>query len=148
MQQAKYRDRFTELLKHLREARRWSQERLANESEMDHSLVSRLEKGDRNPTRENIEKLIAGMDLDPEVADLFRMAAGYMPVQPAHTIADERGVASLYAYLTSPNTSEPKRAILRQLIENLALLAWQDAIEQEGLNHDVRNTLTDRHTAR
>lgn len=52
-------EEFRGLLKRHREARRWSQERLAAEADMDHSLVSRLESGQRCPTRDAIGKLAA-----------------------------------------------------------------------------------------
>ncbi len=57
-------DDFRALLRRYRDRRRWSQERLADESEMDHSLVSRLETGGREPTRGSIAKLCAGLTPD------------------------------------------------------------------------------------
>lgn len=69
---------FRRLLKAHRERRRWSQERLAMEAEMDHSLVSRLESGQRGPTRDAIGKIAAGLELTPHTRDDLLMAAGFL----------------------------------------------------------------------
>lgn len=70
---------FRDLLRRHREARRWSQERLAAEAEMDHSLISRLESGQRGPTRDAIGKIAAGLELTPHTRDDLLMAAGFLP---------------------------------------------------------------------
>jgi transcriptional regulator with XRE-family HTH domain len=70
---------FRALIKAHRDARRWSQERLAAEAEMDHSLVSRIESGQRNPTREALGKLATGLRLDRERTEALLLAAGYLP---------------------------------------------------------------------
>ena len=72
-------DDFRALVRRYRERRRWSQERLAAEAEMDHSLVSRLESGQRQPTREALAKLCAGLGLDRGDADRLWLAAGFVP---------------------------------------------------------------------
>lgn len=70
---------FRALLRRHRDARRWSQERLASECEMDHSLMSRLESGDRAPTRESLAKLCAGLGLAGAEAEGLWLAAGLLP---------------------------------------------------------------------
>jgi transcriptional regulator with XRE-family HTH domain len=70
---------FRELLRRHREARRWSQQRLAGKSELDHSMVSRLERGERPPTRESLAKLCAGLDLADAEAEELWLVAGYLP---------------------------------------------------------------------
>jgi transcriptional regulator with XRE-family HTH domain len=70
---------FRALVKAHRDARRWSQERLAFEAEMDHSLVSRIESGQRNPTRDAIGKLARGLELDRERTEALHLAAGLLP---------------------------------------------------------------------
>ena len=72
-------ENFRTLLKRHRLARRWSQERLANECNMDHSLVSRIESGQRDPTRESLSKLCAGLGLPPNDADQLWLSAGLVP---------------------------------------------------------------------
>lgn len=70
---------FATLLRKHREAKRWSQEYLALECNMDHSLVSRIERDQRNATRESIGKLVAGLGLAPAQADELYLAAGLVP---------------------------------------------------------------------
>lgn len=72
-------DDFRALGRRYRERKRWSQERLTAEAAMDHSLVSRLESGQRQPTREAITKLCAGLTLDGGDADRLWLTAGFVP---------------------------------------------------------------------
>lgn len=73
-------DTFRSTLKRHREARRWSQERLALECAMDHSLVSRIESGQRGVTREAVAKLCAGLELPGAERDRLYLLAGYLPL--------------------------------------------------------------------
>jgi transcriptional regulator with XRE-family HTH domain len=116
-------EEFRGLLKRHREARRWSQERLAAEADMDHSLVSRLESGQRSPTREAIGKLARGLDLPPEDKDRLLIAAGFFPDRPENALADEPAVTRIYRILRDENTPEPVRDNLRQLLNNLTEIA-------------------------
>ena len=70
---------FTAALWSARTLRRWSQERLGLEAEMDHSLVSRLESGKREPTREAVDKLADGLGLAGAARDVLYASAGYLP---------------------------------------------------------------------
>lgn len=72
-------DTFRATLKRHREAQRWSQERLAYAAQMDHSLVSRIESGQRNPTRDAIAKLSAAMELPESQRDRLYLLAGFTP---------------------------------------------------------------------
>ena len=116
-------EEFRGLLKRHREARRWSQERLAAEAEMDHSLVSRLESGQRSATREAIGKLARGLDLAPEDKDRLLIAAGFFPDQPENALADEPTVTRIYRLLHDETMPEEKRDNLRQLLNNLTEIA-------------------------
>jgi transcriptional regulator with XRE-family HTH domain len=116
-------DEFRRLLKRHREGRRWSQERLAAEAEMDHSLVSRLESGQRSPTREAIGKLARGLELSSEQKDRLLIAAGYFPDRPEHALADEPDVIRLYQILRDERIPEPTRVNIRQLLNNLTEIA-------------------------
>lgn len=120
---ARSSEEFRGLLKRQREERRWSQERLAVEAEMDHSLVSRLESGQRSPTREAIGKLTRGLDLSPEQKDRLLIAAGFFPDQPENAVSDEPSVTRIYRLLRDKNTPEPVRDNLRQLLNNLTEIA-------------------------
>jgi transcriptional regulator with XRE-family HTH domain len=46
---------------------------------MNHSLVSRLEGGQRTPTRDSLAKLCAGLGLGREDADRLGLASGFPP---------------------------------------------------------------------
>jgi len=116
-------EEFRGLLKRHREARRWSQERLAAEAEMDHSLVSRLESGQRSATREAIGKLARGLDLVPEDKDRLLIAAGFFPDRPENALADEPTVTRIYRLLHDETMPEEKRDNLRQLLNNLTEIA-------------------------
>lgn len=70
---------FANLLRAHRLRKRWSQECLAFECAMDHSLASRLESDKRNPTRDSLAKLCAGLGLTPAQADELYLAAGFVP---------------------------------------------------------------------
>lgn len=120
---ARSSEEFRGLLKRHREARRWSQERLAAEAEMDHSLVSRLESGQRSPTRDAIGKLARGLDLAPEQKDRLLIAAGFFPEQPENALSDEPAVTRIYRILRDEKTPQPVRDNLRQLLNNLTEIA-------------------------
>lgn len=120
---ARSSEEFRGLLKRHREARRWSQERLAAEAEMDHSLVSRLESGQRSPTRDAIGKLARGLELAPEQKDRMLIAAGFFPDQPENAVSDEPAVTRIYRILRDERTPEPVRDNLRQLLNNLTEIA-------------------------
>ncbi len=114
---------FRRLLKQHREARRWSQERLAHEAEMDHSLVSRLESGQRSPTREAVGKLARGLDLPAEQKDQLLIAAGYFPEQVENVLIEEPTVRAIYTFLRDEETPQPVRDNLRQVLSGLVEIA-------------------------
>lgn len=72
-------DSFRATLRRHREALRWSQERLAYAAQMDHSLVSRIESGQRNPTRDAIAKLCTALELPESACDRLYLLAGFTP---------------------------------------------------------------------
>jgi transcriptional regulator with XRE-family HTH domain len=70
---------FADLLRSHRQGKRWSQECLAFECAIDHSLASRLESEKRRPTRDTLAKLCAGLGLTPAQAAELYLAAGFVP---------------------------------------------------------------------
>ncbi len=116
-------EEFRRLLKQHREARRWSQERLAHEAEMDHSLVSRLESGQRSPTREAVGKLARGLELPAEQKDQLLIAAGYFPEQVENVLIEEPTVRAIYTFLRDEETPQPVRDNLRQVLSGLVEIA-------------------------
>lgn len=69
---------FGNLLKELREARGWSQSRLALESELDQTFVSLLERGQRQPSLATLFALCAALGVAPDV-----VVKRLMAVRPA-----------------------------------------------------------------
>ena len=59
-------------LRQLRTERRLSQEALAHAADLDRTYVSGIERGERNPTLESIQKLAKALDL--RVSELARHA--------------------------------------------------------------------------
>ncbi len=114
---------FRGRLKRHREARRWSQERLASEADMDHSLVSRLESGQRSPTREAIDKLARGLRLEGAEKDRLLIAAGYFPEHAENAIVDEPSVQRILLLLRDERTPEPVRDRVREVLSGLADIA-------------------------
>ncbi len=57
-------------VRELRNARGWSQERLAEHANLDRSYVAGIELGARNPSLKAIEKLALALRMS--IADLFR----------------------------------------------------------------------------
>ncbi len=102
---------FRAALKRHREARRWSQMLAAAECAMDHSLLSRLESGQRSPTHESIHKLSVGLELDPASTDRLYILAGFVP--PAMETATMLELADI-ARLTDIPTLRAALALLTQ----------------------------------
>ena len=70
---------FPKLLKQYRERAKLSQSRLAASAYYDRSYISRLEDGNRDPSRITVIDLAGAMRLsDPEM-DRLLMAAGFLP---------------------------------------------------------------------
>lgn len=114
---------FRAALKDHREQRRWSQERLAAEADMDHSLVSRLESGQRSATREAISKLARGLALNAEEKDRLLITAGFFPDQPESALGDEPAMKRIYRLLHDESMPVEKRDNLRQLLNTLTEIA-------------------------
>ena len=64
-------------LKRLREARKISQNRLAEGANVDHSYISRLEAGSRHPTRSAVELIAQALELESSERDALLIAAGF-----------------------------------------------------------------------
>ena len=90
---------------------------------MDHSLVSRLESGQRSPTREAIGKLARGLELATEQKDRLLIAAGFFPEQPESALADEPAVTRIYRILRDEHTPQPVRDNIRALLNSLTEIA-------------------------
>lgn len=108
---------FSELLKLYRDSSRVSQSRLAEIAGFDHSYVSRLESGNRTPTREAVAKLAAALDLEPERRDNLLAAAGYMPQRVESLLAGEPVLSQVLQLLQRHDIPEAVRGNVRQMLE-------------------------------
>jgi transcriptional regulator with XRE-family HTH domain len=110
---------FGQTLTRLRTAQRLSQNQLAQRAGLNHSYISRLESGGRgDPSRIVVEQFVGALGLDPagRDADDLRMAAGFLPIDPAHLLTGETSLAKLAALLEESRLPEPSRATLRRML--------------------------------
>ena len=108
---------FAQLLKQYREGGRVSQSRLAEIAGFDHSYVSRLESGNRTPTREAVAKLAEALGLAPEQRDSLLAAAGYMPQRVESLLADEPVLTEVLRLLQSRDIPESVRKDVRDMLQ-------------------------------
>jgi transcriptional regulator with XRE-family HTH domain len=112
------------LLRRYRDARNWSQQRVADECELDGSLISRLENGSREPTRESLAKLAAGLGLGLGERDALFISAGFLPQGLS---ADDAGMALALAVwrALSEERGDPEREALVAIIRGALALAGE-----------------------
>lgn len=108
---------FARLLKQYREEQGVSQSRLAESSEFDHSYVSRLESGNRAPTRDAVNKLADALGLDAGQRDSLLAAAGFMPQRVESLFADEPVLSDVFSLLHNDDIPEPVRMNVRQMLQ-------------------------------
>jgi transcriptional regulator with XRE-family HTH domain len=114
---------FAELLGELRSRRGLSQSRLAHEAGFDHSYISRLEAGKREPSRETVQMLAQVLQLDPAALDRLLVAAGFRPLDDSNLFADEPAIAEAARLLRDPRLPEATRANIREVM-TLLVKQW------------------------
>lgn len=96
---------------------------LAAHAGFDHSYVSRVEAGVRNPSREAVLALAGALGLDDLRRDRLLASFGFMPLDPARLVdgmlQDEPTVAVLYRVLTDPETDDDRRTMIRGVVSAL-----------------------------
>ncbi len=110
---------FGQTLARLRTTQRLSQNQLAQRAGLNHSYISRLESGGRGePSRTVVEQFVGALGLDPtgRDADDLRMAAGFLPADPAHLLTGETSLAKLATLLEDERLPDASRATLRRLL--------------------------------
>ncbi len=128
---------FSQLLKQYRERGRVSQSRLAEIAGFDHSYVSRLESGNRTPTREAVTKLADALDLLPEHRDNLLAAGGFMPVRVESLLGDEPALMELLHLLQSRDVPEAVCLDVRTMLQlvirwaQLAAAGWSEMTEPQ-----------------
>ena len=118
---------FGRALKPLREERHLSQAKLAERAGFDHSYVSRLESGERRPTRSAVASLAAAMKLDGAGFDTLLAAAGFLPNDPVMLLADEPAVAAILQLLGDETVSIQYRNNVRAVLHTLTTCAPREA---------------------
>lgn len=90
----------------LRKARKWSIETLAEKAKLHYRLVAEFERGERNVTLENLERIANGLKV--EVRDLF----------PPRTVAADESIRTLLslAEIAPPKSLELIINIAKQLV--------------------------------
>jgi transcriptional regulator with XRE-family HTH domain len=114
---------FAEVLATLRTARGLSQSRLAHEAGFDHSYISRLEAGKREPSRETVAALAEVLELHGVELDRLLIAAGFRPIDDSSLFADEPAIAEAVRLLRDPRVPEPMRANFREVM-TLLVKQW------------------------
>lgn len=128
-------------LKRLRDGRRWSQERLAHEAGMDHSLVSRIESNQRAATQWSMVKLADALAPDDAAVRVkLLVLAGYMPAAPdrPHLLRQmvPPPVYALIRALANDQLSEPAKAMVASVVDNVIALAYtMPAMEASDAGH-------------
>lgn len=109
------RPEFRALLRAYRDARGWSQEYLALEANIDHSLISRIEGGQRVPTAYSIGRFCEAFELGQQQADEFWLAGGLVPPGTPHVT-----LARLMAVVRSNGEGAVRVAL--QLVDEVRLM--------------------------
>lgn len=110
---------FAPLLRELRDRRRLSQSRLAEAAGFDHSYVSRLESGNRMPTRDAVLKLADAMALGDGERDALLAAAGFMPGRIESLFANEPVLSEVLGLLQDSAVPDEVRDDVRRMISLL-----------------------------
>ena len=101
-------------IRQLRKAREWTQQDLAERAQLDYKYVGAIERGERNITLDNIEKIATGFGL--EVHQLFLFSAG------GDEVSDERISEAKIRDLLKQSDAERKQLMWRILRE---LADWE-----------------------
>ena len=99
---------FPHALREFRLRMRVSQNHLARAAGFDHSYLSRLEIGDRNPTCETVHSLARAMQLSDTDTDALLVAAGFFPTDLV--------VAELLQFLGDPSVDPQVRDDIRNMV--------------------------------
>ena len=98
---------FAATLARLRTARGLNQGQLADASGLDHTYISRLERGTREPSRETVLVLAAALMASDYDRAVLQRAAGYWPDEPEAAFSIAWREAPLRLYATIESTAPP-----------------------------------------
>ena len=72
------REQLEQRIRQLRKARGWTQQQLGERADLDYKYLGAVERGERNVTIDNVEKLAAGFGVEVQQLFLFSQA-GELP---------------------------------------------------------------------
>ena len=127
---------FGPMLDQTLRAHKMSQSKAAGRAEFDHSYLSRLINGDRNPSRDAVERIAAAIGCTETETDALLTAAGYLPGD-AIALAADRDLLMLAIALYRVERTEQGRDWSRSIRENfrsLTKVADMVAIALESVN--------------
>ena len=81
---------FSERMKMVRLEKNITQSQIAEGSSFDKSFISRLESGERKPTRDGIMYIAESMGLTADETDELLMSAHFMPIQPSSLLHEPK----------------------------------------------------------
>ena len=114
---------FGQVLAEMRARYGASQSRLAHEAGFDHSYISRLEAGKREPSRDTVLAIAEVLEAPQLELDRLLIAAGFRPTDDSSLFADEPAIAEAVRLLRDPRVPEPMRANFREVM-SLLVKQW------------------------
>jgi transcriptional regulator with XRE-family HTH domain len=127
-------------IRRLREAKDWSQPKLAVEAGVAVSGVSQIENGRRNPNSSTLTKLARALDVD--IADLFPKGQPQLPETPSiEEILEQAGTETRWGAISdaewdrrleSATADEALRLYKEVEAERLATLEYRRRLSREG----------------
>lgn len=105
-----------------------SQSALAERAHLDHSYVSRLETGSREPRRDVVNRLADALRLDPDEREELLLSAGFAE----HDTPLDARLVELSRRIADLRPQDPIRAFLDRQIDALVMLVRADDEREEG----------------
>ena len=125
---------FSEELRRLREGRGLNRKALAGLAGVDPSTMTRLEKGERGPSREVVDRLANALTVTPTEEHALLRAAGFLTEEAAELL-DQPEVARLAALLARNDIAPSHRALLLRHVRltlDLAILLGYEVRQPLG----------------
>jgi transcriptional regulator with XRE-family HTH domain len=110
------RKQLGQRIRQLRKAREWTQQELAERAQLDYKYVGAIERGERNITLDNIEKIAVGFGLEAHQLFLFSATKA--------EVSDERISEAKIRDLLKQSDADRKQLMWRILRE---LADWERA---------------------
>lgn len=109
----KLRENFGARIKHLRKAKGLTQEKLAEKAGLETAYLGDVERGKRNLTIDNIEKIAKGFNIEPFKLFLFQL-------ERVDASAENRTVAKEKVLDFIENLPEKKRKALLRIVSDIS----------------------------